>query len=252
MSQNKYMAVSLTETKADTKKAKSVSQNYRGSVDASVEALNREFGIYKRENEIAMDELRTKIRTAAQSGGGSGEAGKDGEDGVGIKSIEQTVTSTESGGENKIEITLTDDKKEEFTVRNGEKGDNGDDGKDGKDGKDGSDGVSCTHSWNGTVLTVTSASGSSSSDLKGDKGDNGDNGKDGTSITITKTTTSSSDGGSNKVTFSDGTVITIKNGSKGSSGSDGKTPVRGTDYWTTNDINTIKTYVEDAILKGEW
>lgn len=122
MSQNKYMAVSLTETKADTKKAKSVSQNYKSSGDASVEALNREFGIYKRENEIAMDELRNKIRVAAKSGGGSGEAGKDG---VGIKSIEQTVTSTESGGENKIEITLTNDQKEEFTVRNGEKGDPG-------------------------------------------------------------------------------------------------------------------------------
>ena len=35
----------------------------------------------------------------------------------------------------------------------------------------GEPGVSATHSWNGTVLTVTSASGSSSADLKGDKGD---------------------------------------------------------------------------------
>lgn len=61
----------------------------------------------------------------------------------------------------------------------------GKDGKDGRDGytpikgvdyfdgKDGSDGVSCTHSWNGTTLTVNSASGSSSADLKGDKGDTG-------------------------------------------------------------------------------
>lgn len=31
-----------------------------------------------------------------------------------------------------------------------------------------------THEWNGTVLTITSASGSSSMDLKGDKGDKGD------------------------------------------------------------------------------
>jgi hypothetical protein len=35
---------------------------------------------------------------------------------------------------------------------------------------DGKDGVSATHSWNGTVLTVTSASGTSSADLKGDTG----------------------------------------------------------------------------------
>lgn len=45
------------------------------------------------------------------------------------------------------------------------------DGKDGQNGSNGSNGVSATHSWNGTVLTVTSASGTSSSDLKGEKGD---------------------------------------------------------------------------------
>lgn len=35
------------------------------------------------------------------------------------------------------------------------------------------DGISATHSWNGTVLTVTSASGTSSADLKGDTGTTG-------------------------------------------------------------------------------
>ena len=35
----------------------------------------------------------------------------------------------------------------------------------------GNDGVSCSHSWNGTSLTITSASGSSSANLKGDTGD---------------------------------------------------------------------------------
>lgn len=38
------------------------------------------------------------------------------------------------------------------------------------------DGVSATHEWNGTVLTITSASGTSSADLKGDKGDQGEQG----------------------------------------------------------------------------
>ena len=37
----------------------------------------------------------------------------------------------------------------------------------------GKNGTSVTHSWNGTTLTVTSASGTSSSNLKGDKGTNG-------------------------------------------------------------------------------
>lgn len=29
-------------------------------------------------------------------------------------------------------------------------------------------------------------------------------------------------------------------------------PVRGTDYWTEEDIATIKAYVDDAILNGSW
>ena len=41
----------------------------------------------------------------------------------------------------------------------------------GGSGEPGKDGVSATHEWNGTVLTVTSASGTSSADLKGEKGD---------------------------------------------------------------------------------
>ena len=42
------------------------------------------------------------------------------------------------------------------------------------DGKNGEDGISATHSWNGTTLTITSASGTSSVDLKGEKGDASD------------------------------------------------------------------------------
>ena len=41
-------------------------------------------------------------------------------------------------------------------------------------------------------------------------------------------------------------------GQNGSNGQDGHTPVRGTDYWTAADIATIKGYVDDAILGGEW
>lgn len=55
----------------------------------------------------------------------------------------------------------------------------------------GKDGVSTTHEWNGTTLSVTSASGTSSADLKGQKGDDGfspsakvDETADGATITI--------------------------------------------------------------------
>ena len=97
-------------------------------------------------------------------------------------------------------------------------------------GENGKDGISVTHSWNGTTLTVTSASGTSSANLKGEKGDkgetgatgtNGTNGKDGTSVTVTNVSTSTADGGNNVVTFSDGKTLTIKNGSKGSTGATG-------------------------------
>ena len=52
---------------------------------------------------------------------------------------------------------------------------------DEETGASGKDGVSCTHEWNGTVLTVTSASGTSSADLKGERGDDGNDGDDGVS-----------------------------------------------------------------------
>lgn len=39
---------------------------------------------------------------------------------------------------------------------------------------------------------------------------------------------------------------------RATSGQNGKTPVRGVDYWTDSDIATIKGYVDDAILNGKW
>ena len=76
----------------------------------------------------------------------------------------------------------------------GKDGSNGLDGKNGKDftyddftaeqlealrgpagepGRDGKDGVSIIHTWNGTSLSITSASGTSEVDLKGEKGEAG-------------------------------------------------------------------------------
>lgn len=58
----------------------------------------------------------------------------------------------------------------------GPKGDTGDTGATGPTGPQGAtgpagaDGTPCTHSWNGSVLTVTSASGTSSADLRGPQG----------------------------------------------------------------------------------
>lgn len=147
---------------------------------------------------------------------------------------------------------------------------------EGGKGDPGKDGISATHSWNGTVLTVTSASGTSSADLKGEKGDPGRpatcsttptvdgwmveitadgitktfnlyHGQDGESVTVESVSESTADGGSNVVTFSDGKTVTIKNGSKGSKGDTGAAPVRGTDYWTEADQAAIIQQVIDTL-----
>lgn len=82
------------------------------------------------------------------------------------------------------------------------------------------------------------------------------NGADGIGIqSVEQTSTSTEDGGANiiTVTKTDGTssTFTVKNGSKGSTGKtgaageDGYTPVRGTDYWTAEDIAAIQNYINE-------
>lgn len=100
------------------------------------------------------------------------------------------------------------------TGATGPQGETGPQGPKGSDGARGADGVSVTHRWNGTVLEVTSASGTTSADLKGAKGDTGATGAAG------------KDGANGK----DGAA-----GAAGKDGADGKTPVKGTDYWTAAD-----------------
>lgn len=111
----------------------------------------------------------------------------------------------------------------------GKDGVNGKDGTNGLDGKDGKDGVSATHSWNGTVLTVTSASGTSSADLKGEKGDQGERGLQG------------ADGAKGD------TGATGANGKDGKDGADGKTPVKGVDYFTPDEKSQMVAEVTASL-----
>lgn len=79
----------------------------------------------------------------------------------------------------------------------------------------------------------------------------GASGKDGVSVSSVKqTTTSSADGGNNVVTItlSDGTksTFTVKNGSKGSTGDAGYSPVKGKDYFTDAD----KTEIVAQVIAG--
>lgn len=84
-----------------------------------------------------------------------------------------------------------------------------------------------THSWEGTVLTVTSTSGTSSADLKGDPGKDGIDGKDGRDGT-------------------DG-----KDGVDGKDGEDGKTPIYGTDYFTEAEKNAFVNEVLNSLQRAE-
>ena len=172
--------------------------------------------------------------------------------GRGIVSVTRTSGNGAAGTTDVYTITYSDETTSTFTVYNGANGKDGTGGSGGSGsgengatftpyvdsdgnlswsndkglanpdtvnikGNPGKDGVSCTHKWDGTKLIVTSASGTSTADLAGTPG------KDGVDITsVEQTTTSDADGGANVITISrsDGTShkVTMKNGSKGSTG----------------------------------
>jgi lysophospholipase L1-like esterase len=119
-----------------------------------------------------------------------------------------------------------------------------------------------------TALEEAKASGM----FDGKDGSNGTNGKDGTSVTVKSVSESTTDGGSNVVTFSDNKTITIKNGSKGSKGdkgdkgdtgatgatgakgkdgADGYTPVKGVDYFDGTNGKDGEDYVLTENDKSE-
>ena len=50
------------------------------------------------------------------------------------------------------------------------------------------------------------------------------------------------------LTLSDGNTIDAGK----VTGEDGDTPVRGVDYWTEEDIDEIKNYIDTSILNGSW
>jgi lysophospholipase L1-like esterase len=213
--------------------------------------------------------------TATVNHGQDGSSGFDGHDGS--DGVSPTVSVSKSGKVTTVSITDKDGTKT-ATIN---------DGADGSPGSNGRDGTSATHSWNGTVLTVTSASGTSSADLKGEKGDRGDPGSNGTSVTVESVTESLTPNGVNTVTFSNGTSMSVQNGRSidaatatalpagsaptaalsypmgnrmvlnlgipqgqpGTPGEDGHTPVRGVDYYTEADKAEFSTYIATELAK---
>lgn len=140
--------------------------------------------------------------------GPQGPTGATGPQGVSISKVEQTTTSTADGGANVVTVTLSNGTKSTFTVKNGSRGGDGPTGPQGP---------------------------------KGDKGDKGDTGATGVGVkSVVQTTTSSADGGDNiiTVTLTNGTTstFTVKNGSRGSTGTRGSLI-----YWGTKITGTSTT-----------
>ncbi len=175
--------------------------------------------------------------TVSGGGGGSGDPGEDGFSPI------ATVEQTDSGAV----IRITDKSgTTAATVTNG------------KDGDSPELGIWATD--DGYCLEITQKGATKTFPIY--NGKDGQDGKDGISVTITDVVESTGSGAYNKVIFSDGNTLQIKNGSKGDkgdtgatgatgaagkNGADGKTPVRGTDYWTTADQNAIIQQVIDAL-----
>ena len=176
------------------------------------------------------------------STGETGATGATGETGVGIKSVEQTVVSTEDDGVNVFTITLTNDEQYTVEVRNGSKGSQGDKGDTGvgiesvkqtsTSTEDDGENVVTVRLTNGVEETLTFKNGSKGSQgiqgVQGVQGIQGESGKDGASVTVSNVSESTADGGNNIVTFSDGKTLTVKNGSKGSKGDKGDKGADGT------------------------
>lgn len=155
--------------------------------------------------------------------GDTGATGAPGEDGV--DGVSPTVDVSKSGKVTTISIT----------DKNGTKTATINDGTDGSPGSAGKDGASVTHSWSGTTLTVTSASGTSSANLKGDKGDQGIQGEKGEQGV-------QGEPGETGATGPRGPAG--DKGDKGDTGATGPKPVKGVDYWTAADQESI---VQDVI-----
>ncbi len=123
----------------------------------------------------------------------------------------------------------------------GAKGDKGDTGAKGDKGDTGDNGVSVTHSWSGTTLTVTSASGTSSADLKGAKGDTGATGAQGAQGEAghSPVVTASKSGTVTTISVDGAAIATVNDGEKGGTGADGYSPSASVEQTSTGATITI-------------
>jgi hypothetical protein len=101
----------------------------------------------------------------------------------------------------------------------------------------GKDGISASHRWDGTKLIMESASGVTSADLKGDTGEKG---KDGGYYKPIVTPNIGFSRWSINFERSDNSLPYIKS-------TVFDLPLRGRDYWTSEDIGEIRAYINNSI-----
>lgn len=192
-----------------------------------------------KQNTEGLEEILEEIyKLPNASGGGSGEDGFSPI--IEIAPIEggNLVTITDKEGEKSFYVmdgkdgTPGEAGPQGPVGPEGPQGIQGEPGEDGEKGKDGQNGVSVTHSWDGTVLTLNSASGTTKTDLKGPQGNPGQDGKQGEQGPMGPQG---------------------PQGETGPKGEDGKTPVKGTDYFTDTDKSEMVNSVISAlpIYNGE-
>lgn len=133
--------------------------------------------------------------------------------GAGILDITQTTASSEDDGFNIVTVRLTDGSSMEFKIKNGSKGSAGEKGDQGIQGPKGDRGIQGPQGEKGEK---------GEQGIQGPQGLKGDKGEQGIQ------------------------------GLKGEKGDSGYTPRREIDYWTQEDKDAIKAYIEESILGGAW
>lgn len=197
----------------------------------------------------AINEALVKAKESGAFDGADGNDGSDGVDGVSpvvfVSAITggHRITITDAAGETTVDVM---------------------DGSDGESGSDGN-GIKSAVLNDDYTLTLTFDDGTSyvtpsirgATGAAGSTGAAGKDGSDGVSVaSVEQTTTSTADGGDNviTVTLSNGAAYTfiVRNGSKGSDGAAGYTPVKGVDYFTDSDKNEMIANVKDELTSEDW